>query len=369
MVVLLALGGIGAAVAVWALTPEDPARLMARAEAAARSSDWPAAQKDWRAVNQTRFASAQSFLGEARASLALDSAAQAERALIESINRNPADPAPWLLRLWLLHVEDRTLEAKRLGWAAYRAVPSSARRDVLRGLTLALLTETPDDLARPQLDRWISGDPADVNARVALLSRVAAQPHAGDPDRATQISTLSSLLASNPEHLAAREALLVGLAGAGEVDRGRDVLNAWPSQARDARYYRLQGRWDLDYNHQPTLAIEAFRRALAELPHDWRTHYRLSRALRTLSQKDEADQEALTVTRLREILDSGPLGTRLAQGFAHLDDPKSCRDLAQLCTAVGLDRLASAWRLESEGQPTSAKDLLNTGSPLPPPPH
>lgn len=358
LVLALAPVMIAVAAGIWMLVPEDPAQLAARAEAAARAGDWHTALASWRAVNRSGRATAQSFLGEARACLALDLAAQADRALAESIERNPSDPTPWLLRLGLLHVEDRTLEANQLGWKAYTSVPLAARRDLLRGLTLALLTETPDDLARKQLERWIAADPADIDARVALLGRIAAQPHAGDPERTAQVASLSRLLAQHPDHLAAREALILALADVGEIDQARRLLEAWPSASRDARYYRLQGRWSLDYDHRPALAIDAFARALAELPHDWRTHYRLSRALKMLGREREAEQEAQIVSRLHEVLSAGPLGNRLASNFAHLDEPRSRLDLASLCTSVGLNRLAAAWRKEAESGAVHVNDGL-----------
>ena len=73
---------------------------------------------------------------------------------------------------------------------------------------------------------------------------------------------------------------VTALADAGEPDRGRVFLEGWPAAMRDARYWRLRGRWDLEYDHRPDQAIPAFRAALEVLPHDWRTHYRLARALR-----------------------------------------------------------------------------------------
>src|SRR5579864_3269314 len=78
----------------WVFGPGDPARHAARAESAAQSGDWEAALKEWRAVNRTRQASAQSLLSEARACLALGRAAQAERALVRANEAAPADPAP-----------------------------------------------------------------------------------------------------------------------------------------------------------------------------------------------------------------------------------------------------------------------------------
>ena len=47
-------------------------------------------------------------------------------------------------------------------------------------------------------------------------------------------------------------------------------------------------RWQLDYEGRPDEALAAFRRALEELPHDWRTRYRLARALEAVGRRDEA---------------------------------------------------------------------------------
>jgi tetratricopeptide (TPR) repeat protein len=258
---------------------------------------------------------------------------------------------PWRLRLELLRVEDQALEAQAVGWAAYEAVPPAARREVLRDLTLALLADLPDDLARQTLAKWASADPSELDrdARVALLQRFAAMPRAGDPDRATRIAELTVLLERDPRHVPAREALVVALADAGEPDLGRKALEAWPEPLRDARYWRLRGRWDLDYDHQPARAAEALRRALIDLPHDWKTHFRLARALRTLGLEDEAKHEAETVTRLREILEPAVLGPRLAADLdpSRASDPRASRDLAEVCARAGLTRLAEAWSREA----------------------
>ena len=233
---------------------------------------------------------------------------------------------------------------------AYEAVDPAARRDVLRSLTLALLADPPDVLARRTLRRWSAADPADLDAQVALLRRIAARPLPDDPERGARIATLEGLLARAPGHVAARETLVVALADAGESDRGRAVLDAWPEDLRDARYDRLRGRWDLEFDRQPARAAAALRRALAVLPHDWTTRYRLARALHALGQTDEARREAEAVALLRELLEPAALGRRLEADLAHLDDPASRLDLADLCAAPA-SRLADAWRRERSDSP------------------
>lgn len=332
------------AIAAWILVPESPMRLRSRAEAEAGARAWEDALRDWKAVNRGASADAASWLGEARAALALGRAALAEDALRKAIEIEPVAAEPWLIWLEILRLEDRTTEARRAGWEAFAAVAPADRRAVLRAATLALLADAGDDLARATLARWIAADPEDIEARVALLRRLASDPRAGDPDRAARIEQLRAILGRRPEHVAAREALVVALADAGEPERGRLVLEAWPESARDARFDRLRGRWALEYDHQPAEAAEAFRKVVEDWPHDWKSWYGLARAATILGHAEDARRAADAVARLREALDPGPLGHRLDADLDHLDDPASRRDLAELCDRIGLARLADAWR-------------------------
>jgi len=344
---LTTLGGVALLLVLmlfgW-LVAESPARLRSRAEAATRAGDWTTALRYWRAVNGTKAAQSITHLEEARACLALGLAAQAEYGLHQAITADPADPEPWRLLLKILQVEDRSLEALHVAWKAYDQVHPEARRVLLRELTLSLLADIPDELARTTLRRWVEADGADVDARVALLQRIATQPRAADPDRASLLAAMEALLAEHPDHIAAREALVTALADAGEPNRGRVLLDDWPQSARDARYWRLLGRWELEYDHRPDRATAAFQTALAEFPQDWRSWSRLARALRILGHDAEGRQAAETVRRIREVLDPLVLGPRLDAAFDHLDDPVALRDLAALCNRAGLTRLADAWR-------------------------
>ena len=72
----------------------------------------------------------------------------------------------------------KTGRSPRSLWAGKRSTTScpKARPQLLRELTLAALTDLPDDLARNTLRRWIDADPGDVDAPVALLRRIGAEP-------------------------------------------------------------------------------------------------------------------------------------------------------------------------------------------------
>src|SRR5262249_1809511 len=162
---------------------------------------------------------------------------------------------------------DRSVEALKVGWSAYEAVPRESRRAVLKALTLAFLADPPPDLMRATLDHWIEADPDDLDARIARINldrRLAAQPRAADPSPAAAPAPPGAGGAGAPT-----------LADPGPPSRGRGVLDAWPSSDPDPRYDRLRGRWALEFESQPAEAVAAFRRALAALPHDWKTRLNL----------------------------------------------------------------------------------------------
>ncbi len=334
-----------------ATRPEAPASIRRRAEAASTRKDWGEALTLWRRVNASTAATASTWAEEGRACLALGRAAQGEEALRRATELDPRPERPWVLRLEMLRVEDRWPEIEAVGRQALEGVAPEGRAAVLRELTLAVLSDLPDDLARDTLKKWSAADPDDYEAETALLRRIAADPRSDDLDRSTRLARLEAIVAAHPDRAGPREALAGLLADGGDVDRGRAVLDAWPESARDSRYDRLRGRWDLDYDGRPAEALEAFRRALTTAPHDWRTHYRLTRALTALGRRDEAEAEAKTTARIREALDPMTFGPAIEDALSKIDRPGARAILADACARVGLNRLAAAWR--EPLQPTS----------------
>ena len=286
-------------------------------------------------VNATKDAGSLTYTEEGRACLCSVWLPSVNRSLRKAIGADPSDPDPWRLLLQILRVENRTLETVHLAWEGYEQVPPEARQVLLRELTLSLLADLPDERIRTRLQRWVETDSTDVNAQIALLQRIAAQPRAADADRASLLTSLETLLAEHPNQINAREVLVTALADAGEPERGRALLDSWPESVRDARYWRLRGRWELEYNHQPDQAVAAFQIALAEFPHDWRSWYRLARALHILGREVESRQAAETVSRIREVLDPLILGPRLDAAFDHLKDPIALHDLGRFVIVLG----------------------------------
>ncbi len=339
------------ALGVWlviSFRTEPPERLREQALEAGRSGDWSKALGLWQRLDQLGAADVGSLLSEARAAEALGQTELARTALRRACSLDPGRPEPWLARLEGLRVEDRPIEARTLAWQAFDAVSPKARRLILRALTLSLLADVPADVARERLERRLEADPRDLDALAALARRQANEPMAEDPPLPDRVKALQAALKDDPRHVGVREALVQDLAIQGSPELGRAVLDAWPEDQRDARYFRLRGRWDLEYDARPDLAVELFRRSLETLPHDWKTRYRLARALFALNQTDASRQAAEAVGRLREALAPAPLGRRLAEDLGHLDDADSLDDLADLCTSVGLTRLAEAWHTEAD---------------------
>ncbi len=329
------------------LAARMPADLRAEAERAQRSGDRAAALRAWSALNATGSATAATWLSQARAALAVGRAAEAETALRLSIEKDPASAESWRILLEIFRAEDRRIDAERLAWGMFDRVSPGARGAVLRELTLALLADVPDGDARRTLARWVHTDPNDVDARVALIRRIAEQPADGDPDRDARLAELESIVEAHPDHLGARAALAAALAEAGEPDRGRSALDAWPVDRRDdPRYLQLRGRWALEYDQRAEEAAVVLTEAVGAVPSDWRSWYRLARALRRLGRDGEARRAAESVARIREAIEPVLLGRRLADELKNPDDPRTAADLADLAHRAGFGRLALAWRAE-----------------------
>ena len=262
---VVGLVAVVSALGFW-LSRGDRRRLKLQAEAAVEAKDWDQALSLWRRINASPEAGGPSFLQEGRACLALGRAGQAEDALRKAVTAAPEEVQAWLLLAIIQRVEDRQIDALNLGRRALEHVAPADRGALLREVTLTALTELPDDLARSTLNRWLAADPADVDAEAALLRRIGADPQSDDPDRQTRRDRLEELSRRRPDIRRAREALAILLADGRDDDAFRAVLDAWPVDSRDARYWRLLGRLNLDVDRRPQPAADAFRRALEELP-------------------------------------------------------------------------------------------------------
>lgn len=352
---LLAVTGLAilsvVALAAWAMLPADSSRLERQARQAADARDWDRAADLLARRNARDDAPAESLLAEARAQLARNHAREAELALRRATAADPRLAEAWLLILEILRLEDRQPEALRIGREAEAAVDHADRLRIRRALTLALLADAPDHIALPTLRSWAEADPDDLDSHLALIARQAQTgPRGAGPvaaRAAARVVSLEDLLARNPRHIGVRAAVISALAEAGQIDRGRELLDSWLSEDRDLRYDRLRGRWDLEYDHRPAEAVASFERVLAGLPHDWKTRTRLARALHAVGRDADARAQADIVARHGEIVRPDRLGARLSHDLERQDDPTALDDLARLCDSLGLSDLATSWREEA----------------------
>ena len=93
---LCGVAGILSLVLIAGWMDDSPKSLRSHAEAAARAGDWSTAVKYWQEINATEAASGVTYLGEARANLALSRAFQAESCFATSRFRSiPPIPEPY----------------------------------------------------------------------------------------------------------------------------------------------------------------------------------------------------------------------------------------------------------------------------------
>lgn len=324
-----------------------PSNLRRKAIASFNAGRSREAAEQLRIYNQTDNATVESLREEARAWLSANRARDAEKTLVQAIKQYHTDPLLRLMLLEIQRVEDRIVETIIQGDQALKEVDPQDRILVLRGLTITLLDTIPEERAREKLKIWIQADPEDNQAEVALLKRMASDPMAGDIDRPTRIARLKLIIQKNPSFEQAYEAIAIELAASGLIDEGRSILDQWPDNKRDARYNRLKGRWELEFNNHPDRAVPLFERVVAQIPHDKTSWFRLSRAYKSIGRERESQLAAERVAQLVEILDPRTLSPRLTRDFERLDDPESKLDLAEICEKAGLVKLAKAWREEA----------------------
>ena len=78
------------------------------------------------------------------------------------------------------------------------------------------------------------------------------------------------------------------------------------------------------------------------MPHDWKTRYRLARALAASGKIEESRNEARRMSEIRESLDPIQLGELLKSALPKGRSPEPDR-LVGLLKKIGLNPLADAW--------------------------
>jgi thioredoxin-like negative regulator of GroEL len=222
----------------------------------------------------------------------------------------------------------------------------AARRSgpLLTAATFGLLTAMNSEDTIKRLTRWSEAEPASPLARAWLLHRFVedgAEPAANRGDVLEQARQLVEAFPDSPD---ARRVAVEIFFERGMYAEISAFMGEWPNRARQSSgYQRLEGRRLLEIEKAPAAALSAFRAVLERMPQDWRTRYRLSRALAGTGDVDAAKTEARRTVEIRELLEPSSLERTLKAAFPKGKDP-ILTELVPLLSRIGQNDLAKAWQ-------------------------
>ncbi|MFO0908917.1 MAG: FG-GAP-like repeat-containing protein [Isosphaeraceae bacterium] len=262
-------------------------------------------------------------------------APRAEHALRAAMDDDPKSIPPRLRLVYLLQLEQRTEEARRLLWELYDATHDARHLITLVGMTLA--GEDSRD-PKPEIERFLAQTPNDPwmrRARGLVLARegrfadaqsdLEAASRTVDDDPAGRI-TLAEC------HLAARA-----------LDESEQALGAEPpiTQPRlRERWWLLVGRID-EARGEIDNAIEAWGHATGPESHEREALYALGQAL--VRRGEPAQAQPLLARAEEERARGVALIRELDRCLRDARDPATLERVANLCEASGLHGEARAW--------------------------
>jgi|LakMenEpi03Aug12_release.lakeMendotaPanAssembly.Ray.scaffolds.fasta_scaffold32836_2 predicted Zn-dependent protease len=256
---------------------------------------------------------------------------------------NPDKPDGWLLILDLARIfgsSDMMMENTNEILNHAMVNRSTA---VLLASTLGLLTDLDPLEVRARLNKWSESEQESPLARAYLLLRYAENPLPEDPSRDLRIEQARVLASRYPDSIPVLTALIETLFNGGYYQEATEVLDKWPLDYRTGTaFHRLQGRRLQDVDGKHGEAVGEYEEALKFMPHDWKTRYRLARALAASGKTEESRKEARRMSEIRESLDPIQLGELLKAALPKGRSPEPER-LVALLKKIGLKPLADAW--------------------------
>lgn len=289
--------------------------------------------------------SAQDRLDWATAALRGDHPGAALHVLQEWVEKSSDTPEGWIIMLDLLRVlglGDRIIEAhdQILSNQVARRSPT-----VLMTLTLGLLTDLEPEQLRQRLQKWVAAEPGEAIAQAALLQRYNENPLPEDPSRDDRLQVCMNLLDRFPTSIETRMAFVELLLTSGQYDEAGEALKQWPAQVKESiSHQRLLGRYLQDNLQDHENAILSFQNVLKKATFDWKTRYRLARALKAAGQAEKAMTESARMLEIRELLEPNRLEPIIRQAFPKGKPPEP-KQLVELLDKIGLNALADAWRI------------------------
>ena len=314
-------------------------------EKTAKANQFAESEKAWQKLSIARPESvtAKDRVAWATAALRADHPGAALSILDQWKSASPEMPDGWLLLLDLLRVlGDADQFSSELN--ALLQTPVARRTSsVLSSATLGLLTDLDQSDVRSRLKKWVEKEPDQPLAQAALLLRYATNPLPDDPSRDVRLQEARELLQRFPQSLMARSALVETLFNSGLYEEAAEALEGWPQAGRNSTaWHRLQGRRLQDQDQNPAAAVTEFQQVLKSMPHDWKTRYRLARALKASGSPDEANLQARRMTEIREMLEPTALEPILKRAIPKGRPPEPS-PLIELLQRLQLHELAKSW--------------------------
>lgn len=332
-------------------SPYDGEARMTLARALAARKDFVPCGRELRKVPDWWPAKPEALFLEGQAWKLADHAASAEaawEALLVNDPLHPIDPRYYsgAARELIAHyvVKGRLDLARDVLWRAYDTAAPHEKSGVLLMRLRAELERVPHEEAVQTLRRYVAADPTDWESRraLALEEQIAGQPAAADRE-------IAATLAARPDDPRAWRTKLEILHLRGDAKGLSEALKHLPKGAdKDPEIWKFRGLESLQANHAEA-ALQAFKKASELQPSEPEYAYLVGTTAARLGQKDDAAREIRRSQRLRDDFQQLHEAFAKYQELASRSSPGPDLDsaatrLAELCTRLGWQREAEAWK-------------------------
>jgi tetratricopeptide (TPR) repeat protein len=288
--------------------------------------------------------SASDFVRWARSELVLDRPAKAQALLDRWRRADDRNSEGWQLSIELRRALGDADGVNRLVRESLREPEARRSPGLLTVSTFGLLTVMDPVESRARLERWAKAEPDSPLARAWILQRSLEEVDATGQNGVETLQQARDLVRTWPGDSETRRVLVEALFVQGEYEEIRREMANWPED--DSResiaWLRLEGRRRLEIENDPKSAIPFFESVVARMPQDWRSRYRLSRALAGANRVEEARKEATRTVEIRELLEPAGLERILKEAFPQ-GKPPNPEKLNTLLRKIDQVELAQAW--------------------------
>jgi len=285
------------------------------------------------------------FVRRARCELVLNRPATAQKMLDRWKSFDRRDPSGWQISVELRRALGDMDGVNRQIREALRDADARRLPSFLTVSTFGLLTVMDPAESRSRLERWAKTEPDSPLSRTWLIQRSLEEVDATGQLGAETLQQARELAKKWPGDSEIRRVLVEALFVQGDYESIRQEMKQWPADdSRDAvGWLRLEGRRLLEIEKDAAGAVPLFESVLTRMPQDWRSRYRLSRALAGAGRAAEARKEATRTVEIRELLEPASLEPVLKEAFPRGKPPNPVK-LIVFLQKIEQVELAQAWQ-------------------------